>query len=280
MAIQTVDDISHDVLKERSEAARTHYRGAVRPIYGVKGQGTPDHIGSSILLHLDEGHFLLTAAHVLDHNQSTSLYLGGDDFILLQFEALATAAPDGDRGKDHVDFAIAALDPEALSKLTGAVFITKNDISAYVGPVDGRLYTCLGYPNSKNKPNPYKGTTVTPRLGMYTSVGRPSTTLSAIATDHDHILVDYNAKFSRDENGDRVQSIALRGFSGGAIIDLGSISLESIATPPQPKLAAILIEAHANEKVILGTKLATILKAVCDRTSRAPGVASTEPPPR
>lgn len=279
MAIQTMKEISREVLNEWTEAARVQYRGAVRPIYGATGKGDPDHIGSAILLHLDEGHVLLTAAHVLDHNHNTSLYLGGDELILLQFEALATAAPGGDRDKDHADFAIALLDPASLSKLAGAMFITKDHISSNVGSTEGRLYSCLGYPNSKNKPNPYKGTKVTPMLGSYTSVGRPSTKLPGIANDQDHILIDYDAKFSRDENGNRISSIALPGFSGGAIIDLGRMSPDSIASPPQPKLAALLIEAHAKEKVILGTKLARILNAVSKYKSTAPARASTEQPP-
>lgn len=279
MAIQTINEISRDVLNERSEAARARYKGAVRPIYGATGKGDPDHIGSSILLHLAEGHFLLTAAHVLDHNQSTSLYLGGDEFMLLEFEALATAAPGGNRDEDHADFAIAPLNPELLAKLTGATFITQNEISSYAGPAEGRVYSCIGYPNSKNKPNPYKGKKVTPMIGTYSSVGRPSAMLPAIASDQDHILVDHDAKFSRDENGRRVSSIALPGFSGGAIIDLGRISADSIASPPEPKLAALLIEAHAKEKVILGTRLTTILEAVRKRASKVPDTASADPLP-
>ncbi len=95
MAIQTINEISRDILNEWSENARARYRDAVRPIYGATGKGDPDHIGSCILLEVDGEQFLLTAAHVLDHNQNTSLYLGGDELILLQFEALATIAPSG-----------------------------------------------------------------------------------------------------------------------------------------------------------------------------------------
>lgn len=270
MAIQTINEISRDILNEWSENARARYRDAVRPIYGATGKGDPDHIGSCILLEVDGEHFLLTAAHVLDHNQNTSLYLGGDELILLQFEALATIAPSGDRDKDHADFAIARLDPETLAKLSGAMFITQNDFSPHVGSAEGRVYSCLGYPNSKNKPKPYNGKNIKPMIGLYTSVGRPSTKLPMIANDKCHILIDHNAKFSRDETGNRVSSIALPGFSGGAIIDLGFISPDTISSPPQPKLAALLIEAHKNEHVILGTRLATILGAVRQRKPDAP----------
>jgi hypothetical protein len=279
MAMQTMKEIGQEVINERSQSARAYYRRAVRPIYGATIKGIPEHIGSAILLRLDEAHFLLTAAHVLDHNQNTSLYLGGDDLILLQFESISTASPGGNRDNDHVDFAIANLDNAIVSKLTEAMFITKDDISSYVGSAEGRIYSCLGYPNSKNKSNPYKGTKVIPMLGLYTSVGRSSSKLQAIANDQFHILIDHDAKYSCDESGKRVSSIALPGFSGGAIIDLGRVSPDNIASPPSPKLAALLIEAHAKEKVILGTKLATILSALSTHQSTKPASASTENPP-
>ena len=261
MAIRTVNEIVRERLTEASEAALTRFRDAVRPIYGVTCRGDPEHIGSALLLSLPEGRFLLTAAHVIDWNESTTLYLGADSFASLYLEALVTAAPGGDREKDHADFALARLDVDLTSKLSGAKFITEAEISRSVASTEGRTYTCLGYPNSKNKVNRHKGTKVIPALGIYTSLGRSASLLS-VANDLDHILVDHDAKFSRDGCGARVNSVALPGFSGGAIIDVGRISAEHLSGDFDPKLAALLIEGHPAKKVILGTRLTTILGAV------------------
>ncbi|RJT42311.1 hypothetical protein D3227_00020 [Mesorhizobium waimense] len=95
MAIKTIDEITREYLDEAAQAALAKFRDAVRPIYGVTDKGTPDQIGTALLLELPEGRFLLTAAHVIDANSETSLYLGADQFKLLQFEALVTTAPDG-----------------------------------------------------------------------------------------------------------------------------------------------------------------------------------------
>ena len=260
--IKSVAEIVRERLEEASEAALTRFREAVRPIYGVTERGDPDHIGTALLLDLPEGHFLLTAAHVIDWNAKTTLYLGADDFAQLEFEALVTVPPGGDRNQDHGDFAVARLDDALVAKLAGAKFITEPEISRSVADTAGRTYTCLGYPNSKNKVNRHKGTKVTPRLGIYTSLGRSADRLPKVAVDRDHILVDHDAKYSRDEStGARVNSIALPGFSGGAIIDVGRISAETLDSPLEAKLAALLIEGHAAEKVILGTRLTTILNA-------------------
>ena len=219
--IKTIQQIVRERIAEGSDAALERFRSAVRPIYGSTQSGVPEHIGTALLLELSEGRCLLTAAHVIDWNQTTTLYIGGDALEKLEFEASVTQAPEGDRGKDQADFAIARLDAALLAKLSGAKFISKSEISRSVAKTEGRMYTCLGYPNSKNKPNIYKGTRVTPKIGIYTSLGRPASSLPRLATESDHILVDFDSKYSRDESGARVSSIALPGFSGGAIIDLG-----------------------------------------------------------
>ncbi len=272
VAIKSVKEVVRERINESSEAARQRFRDAVRPIYGVTEKGDPEHVGSALLLDLREGRFLLTAAHVIDWNKKTTLFLGADDFAPLQFEGFATAAPGGDRRADHADFAIAPLYADLVSKLSGAKFITEAEITRSVGPTEGRTYTCLGYPNSKNKVTPHKGPKVTPSLGIYASIGRSADQLPKIAVDDHHILVDHNAKYSRDESGKKVSSVALPGFSGGAIIDVGRISADTLDSDLEPKLAALLIEGHAQEKVILGIRLTTILDGTRAYFQRNTGV--------
>lgn len=261
--METINEVVREWIDKVSDAARQRFCNAVKPIYGATEGGDPDHIGSAILLEISEGHFLLTAAHVLDWHESTTLYLGADKtFEPLQFEALVSAAPDGDRNKDHFDFAFAPLNANLVQKLPSAKFITEADISSSTTHTDDQTYTCLGYPNSKNKVKWQKGSKVTPSLVSYTNIGRPATKLPAIATDQNHILVGYDGKYVRDDSGARVNAVALRGCNGGAIIDVGRISLHMLDAPPDPKVAALLIEAHAGAKVIVGTRLTTILTGV------------------
>ncbi|MER8438315.1 serine protease [Mesorhizobium sp. M1312] len=277
MAIKTINEITREYLDDAAKAALAKFRDAVRPIYGVTDKGAPDHIGTALLLELPEGHFLLTAAHVVDHNQGTSLYLGADKFALLQFEALVTTSPDGNRGSDHADFAIARLDADLLAKLSAAKFVTEADISRSGVSTEGRTYTCLGYPNSKNRVKPHKGPKVTPMLLPYTSTGKPAAQLPKIAKDEFHILVDYNAKYVRDEHGKKVSATDMHGCSGGAIVDLGKISPDALSAPFGPKLAALFIEGHAKEKVILGTRVSAILAAVRLHLQNATGGEARAP---
>ncbi|MEQ8299530.1 MAG: hypothetical protein RH945_03210 [Hyphomonas sp.] len=277
MAIKTVEQIALELIRERSTAASKKFRDAVKPIYGVTDKGDPEHIGTALLLKLPEGHFLLTAAHIIDWNASTTLHIGANDFLPMEFEAFITAAPMGEREEDHADFAIAPLDDVVLSQLSDASFITEAQISRSVAPTEDRLYTCLGYPNSKNKVHRFKGRKVAPSLGIYTSFGRPTSQLAKIATDDLHLLVDHNAKFSRDKSGKKVKSVALSGFSGGAMVDLGEVSAGSLTAEPDPKLAALLIEGHAVEQVILGTRLVAILQALREQLAKNKAAAAEAP---
>lgn len=260
--IKTTNEIVREVIDEASEVARSHFRDAVKPIYGVTDKGAPEHIGSALLLALPEGKFILTAAHVIDWHATTTLYLGAGTFLPLQLEAYVTAAPDGVRKDDHIDFAFGRLAPDALANLSGVKFITEADISRSVSPPDGRMYTCLGYPNSRNKVSPGRGTAVTPSLFPYTGLGRTAAKLPKIAKDNVHILVDYDSKRARDESGAVVSPVALEGCSGGAIIDSGRISLETLGDKLKPKIAGLVIERHTQEKVILGTRLSVIVDAI------------------
>ncbi|WSG98802.1 hypothetical protein U8P76_30685 (plasmid) [Rhizobium johnstonii] len=278
MVIKTIEEVVRDYLDEAAKAALATFRDAVKPIYGATDRGIPDHIGTALLLELPEGRFLLTAAHVLDHNNETSLYLGADGFALLQFEALVSAAPDGKRSSDHADFAIACLDDEILAKLSNAKFITEAEINRSTASSEGRTYTCLGYPNSKNKVKPHKGPRITPQLLPYTSVGRSAAQLPEIAKDEFHILVDYNAKYAKDEAGTKVNAIDMHGCSGGAIIDLGRIAPDTLAAAFEPKLAGLFIEGHGSEKVLLGTRVSAILTAVRLHLRAAAAAPAAAPP--
>lgn len=266
MIIKSIEEVVRERIIEASEVALTHFRNAVRTIYGVSSKGNPTHSGSAIFLQLQDIHYLVTAAHVIDWNSSMTLYLGADTFDALQSELLITVAPEGDRQKDHFDFAVVPLDSEIISKLSGAKFITENEISRSIEKTNGRIYTCLGYPNSKNKVNSYKDTKVQPSLGIYTSLGKTTDFLEEIATDHDHILIDHDTQYSCDGSGNQIKSMDLHGFSGGAIIDVGRISPDTLNSNLTPKLAALFIEVsnkkNNRKQCILGTRLSTILGGI------------------
>jgi hypothetical protein len=261
MPFKTLKEVVHERLLECAESAQSRFRQAVRPIYGVTLDGRPEQLGSAILLRLPEGHFMVTAAHNLDWNTNTSIYLGVRKAELLDLTATATVAPYGNRDDDVFDFAVAQLPESLVMEIGEGSFVNEAQISPSVADSVGRTYTSLGYPNSKNRTPRRFETKVTPKIASYTSNGISTDRLGHRCTADTHILIDFNFKYSRDEDGKRVNSIKPNGFSGGAVIDLGRLSDPStLPEPCDPKLIGLFIEAHRAEKAIVATRLTPAIK--------------------
>jgi hypothetical protein len=261
--IKTLRQVVRERQNECSKVAFDRYRHAIVPIYGSTDNGAPEHIGSGVLLTLPEGHCLLTAAHVIDWNKRTTLYTGVSHMEELTLEFAVTIPANDDRRKDHYDFALACLPSNLIYRLEGATFIKETEISKSIATPVGRSYTCLGFPNSKNKTPPGPTTNVVPRLGIYTGLGVAYQELESVANEDDHILVDFHPKYSRDESGSKINTFAFPGFSGGAIVDLGRIEDPArLDKDCEPLLAALFIEAHKIERAILGTRLTKILAEI------------------
>jgi hypothetical protein len=264
--IMGMADISRERIDELSEHAASIFRQSVLPIYGSTLNGNPEHIGSCIALRLDEDPYLLTAAHVLDWNKDTSLYVGHDELRLISMEFSATARPNGDRNADRFDFALGKIPDCDIHALSGVKFITENQIDRSVGYVSGRVYTSIGYPNSKNKKIDNQNKNVRAEPLQLTGIVKVGAKLAQDlgVSGEDHIFISQNAKYSTDPAGRRISAVRLNGMSGGAVINLGKIADPEVLAGcknPTPLLAGLFIEFYKDYGTIVATKLDTILKA-------------------
>ena len=265
--IQSASDIAMQRVAELSETAVAEHRNSILPIFGSRHNGSPDHIGTAIALDLYDQKLLLTAAHVVDHNELTSLYVGGAALTLLETEFHCSAKPDDDRHKDHSDFAIARLPNETVDALDGISFFTESNICTSSVEPQGTTFTIAGYPNSKNKNFHVARHTVHTELYHYSDVGRPNP-----FPDHNphysaatHIFLNYDQKHSQDAHGRRVDSIQLTGMSGGPVFNIGRLSDPAVLAKhhdPQACLAGLAIEHHKAHNAVVGTRIDTILRPV------------------
>ena len=76
--VKPIKEIVRQQMEDGASAAQKLFRQAIRPIYGVDRASRPEHIGSSFLLEYKGLKYLITAAHVLDHSEHTSLLVGGN----------------------------------------------------------------------------------------------------------------------------------------------------------------------------------------------------------
>lgn len=249
-----------------ADAATAAFRNAVRPIYGVNLRGEPDHLGSSVLIEIDGVKLIVTAAHVIDHNQGTTLYIAGVATLdLLAGEFQKTVAPGGDRARDHYDFAFAELSPVQLANLGDVRFVTEAEMVPAGTPVDKRLFTAIGYPNSKNKRFDTTARKVRGQLYQYSSVHRsdPALVTKLGGSDDDHLLITHH-KHAVDETGRKVAPIGPRGLSGGAMIEAAQTSRALLGGEQAltPRLAGITIERAANR--LIATRIHVVPAAIRD----------------
>ena len=254
------------LMNSASDSAEQLYRAAVRPIYWVTADDKPDQLGSAVLIKINNVSCLLTAAHVIDKNQASSLYVGGNDkLVQINTEFRTTIGENGDRDSDHYDFAIAELPDSMLAEMSSLKFITEAEIAPPSVHGERQFYTALGYPNSKNKQKMLSGLKVRGQLFSYSSFERfqPELALKLDVSGDEHLFIDHR-KHSRDECGKKVSSVAPRGLSGGAIVHAADFSDRGVLLgrkPPVPRLAGITIELYATHQTLLGTRIGAIIRA-------------------
>jgi hypothetical protein len=92
----------------------------------------------------------------------------------------------------------------------------------------------------------------------------PSSSLPAGLSREEHVLLAYNPD-NIWMDGRRINPPALRRMSGGGVFRFQRQQPETI------KLVGILIEYHRSERVIAGTRIASVARMARDIIERLPG---------
>jgi hypothetical protein len=255
-----------DRISEVAERAYEKYRQAVLPIYGTK-RGTPAHIGTCFFLRVDTQRYVVTAAHVVDESENSTLYIPlGRRLLAIDGMFACTNVPVGGREADHFDFAFAAVSDEYFSGPSGPSCIEASDISLNRVQVETHAYMLIGYPRSKNKkPNSAKKS-IRQKIWHYYATGRsvPGLYGRLRLTGDDHICIKYE-KRSRTADGEWVNSIFPRGMSGGPLIDLGAQSPPtdtSISELFTGRLSGVFLECYEDENVLLSVKISLLVDRI------------------
>src|SRR3990167_5912673 len=126
--IMTPIEFVRDWMDHAADCGADQFSNAVRPIYGMK-KGIPFHIGTCLFIEWEEQHYILTAAHVSDWQEKTTLYVGaGEELVKINDVFRATPKPAGDRDKDPYDFAYLKLSEKTLEGYKSLEYITAEKI--------------------------------------------------------------------------------------------------------------------------------------------------------
>jgi hypothetical protein len=265
--IKTAKEIIRRLIEDGANAASEKYRDAVRPIYGHDRKFGLCHIGSCFILEYKQQKYLITAAHVVDEAENTTLAIGGShQLVTVEGVFCVTEAPNGVRDNDHYDFAWRRITDEFYNSLGNVGLIKDSEISQKLPQLRGRVYLGLGYPCSKNKPSRSSGSALKPRKARYYASWREMRELydELGVSGDDHIAIERKRQ-SRSDEGNMVNSIGPKGMSGGPLIDLGRMaSIEEItrgSTRPA-KLAGMLIEHHKKHGAIVSVRIDLIVASI------------------
>lgn len=264
--VKTPLEIVNEELDRRSTMAANYNLSAVRPVYGATENGEPFHIASCVLIEIGSLHFFMSAAHVIDWNENTTLYIGGkDDLVQIEGECYRTTIESGQRNSDKYDIAFMVLNIEIIEKLGDVRFILPHEVDPNDAARKGKAYFALGYPNSKNKNRSrfQKKIKLDPLIFTGTSAESYSYNKLKI-TDHTHLLIKYNKRKVKDEFGKKMFAPDPWGISGGGVWRLHDFrQIESIGSKlREEKLVGMLLEWHRSEAVIMAVRISILIEAI------------------
>ena len=267
--ILTAEDAIRETLNDAMDSIADQFRKSVRPIYGAE-HGTPESIGSCILLEVDGTKLVLTAAHVTDHSDTHALFVAGSQStepIQIYPEFNSTVAPAGDRDLDKNDFAYWLISDEKVKEIGDVEFLDSTMMSANKTQPDSRYYLVLGFPVSKKaKKVNHRAKKISPTLFKYSSgIELDQNIYEKLGCSvEEHMIINYG-KYSTNSSGKKTNSTKPYGISRGALFDMGSMSDPEIYRPEHQfsgYLSALMIEYHKIPGVMVSVKIGPILDKI------------------
>lgn len=268
--VETLDVELRRAVHERATAAREQLRSSVRPIVASEDGTRPIPQGSCILVEMDGRRFVVTASHVLDAAPQHALFVigtVGTEPLQIRGKLIQTALPaGGDRLLDKIDIGFWEVDAAAAQQLGKVRFLAEQEFSANRAAAVGRQYMAMGFPYSRNKgsiDNVLR--TITPTVRTYTSEVIESTRLAKElgVTGADHFFLDFR-KSSFYADGEKTNTFAPTGMSGGPLVDLGSFVEVDNLEPgcPGARVAGVLLEWHKKHNAIVSIKVDHVRRAI------------------
>jgi hypothetical protein len=248
------------VTRENLSAAERRIQHAVCPIYGCDDRGKPYLIGSALLLSVGDKLLLATAAHVLDWNKDTSLYVAGRvKPILIAGDSYRTEPPKAGRDEDLADVGIIEVSNIPREQWSRYRILTPADLDVDDFPADHTLYGFAGFPVTRNR---VYLTTIKPSSMACVVVASPP---DAYARLELHPATHFLGNFDRNRQIDSVKGLFTgpdpRGMSGGGAWRLGTPKEFAMGTNSE-RLIGIGIEHRKDHKILLAVRVSTVVALI------------------
>ncbi len=250
---------AHQQFRQRTAAAEDRTTQYVTPIYADHDNNKYG-LGSGVLLVVQQEHFLITAAHIIDEHHTTNLYLLAEKhFLAIGGPVLMTPLPaSGDRNDAPLDVAVLHLNAETATAVQAhKQFLTINRVDASDKPYTHSLYTITGYPSTKQPPP--KGGILTTTPVRFTSVPLPPDQYPKPFTLGTHFGIPYDKKKQIARNLKVERPPDPHGISGGGLFRLGTFDQIKHGTNTE-SLIGIAIEARPHS--LISTNITIALELI------------------
>jgi len=232
------------------------------PIIGSDEDGEPCPVGSGILFGVGNERFLITAAHVLDENKLTTLYLPGEsELVELAGPGRQSTPPKNNRLLDHLDAAYLHLSSDIVCRINKIYwFLPPQLVDMDDASVAGDHYMFTGYPHKAIVPL-YGTRKISAQLHSYTDRACGAETYAQVNADPvSNIVINFDAKQAKDGNGRIVTPKERRGMSGGGVWSASKVS--QVVGLPNARLCGVAIEHKKKQKCLVATKINFVLESI------------------
>ena len=260
--------------------ATTRFGPAIAQVFAATSDGQPDPVGSGVLLAVADRHFLLTAAHVLDHQEESALYLAvdGGKTVELLGTALTSGLPSsGDRREDEVDVAAVELAAETTSRLPSTAFLAPSDLDVNEVADQAALYVVMGYPHRKTQRRP--GLMLRSVLYKYVARSGAESYSKVGRSEVDSLVLDFRRERVRFE-GKQQTAPHPEGMSGGPVFRLTPRSSPLEREAPAT-LVGLLTDYPAQSHVLIAPRIslwvAHLQAAVPELSASLPSLSRFRP---
>jgi len=196
--------------------------------------------------------FLVTAAHVLDENEQTTLYVGGAD------ELIELSGPS--KRHDTFDFGFLDISDTPPDQWSRYRFVSTPDVDVDDIPSDHTLYAFLGYPETKNKPLP--GRKFRLSTTAFTLVGSTLERYASLQLNPPtHFVGEFDRKRQIDSEGRLATGPNPHGISGGGMWRLGHVDELASGTNSE-KLIGVGLEYRKSERILVGVSVSLVVAAL------------------
>jgi hypothetical protein len=238
---------------------------AICPVFHLQGDNfnSMQQVGSGVLVRIADETFLLTAAHVLDHQANGHLFIPGSDGITSLYGYHAYTKPPGmtSREDDKGDIGYYKLPPplrEGLDPMLKPVGMDDLLLTDYLE--DGDLFTFAGYPWRKSKKVKGKQSTEMTTYSGHAVTETEYKSLGYSRFVHIAIRLRLKKTFSIRYNSRQIAPHP-QGISGGGVLSWPR-SLKERIENPQLKLAGIGHTYHVKNNLMVATRVIDFLHAI------------------